>query len=153
MRAGDTLWHADDAYTVSREANASSSGRLQALVDGTFGPLHVVPDLPRFLDEHPEHATGLNLNDRIIDFVVQGVDASQMGTAIHRSVNGLPVSQTLGPAPISQGHCKQETYNPCSLDATFCKRSPLTYQATSLCMRWASETLLPLNPVVDSGFK
>ena len=46
--------------------------------------------LPLFPAEHPKLEIDTILDDRIIHLLVRGIDASQMGTANNRSVDGLP---------------------------------------------------------------
>ncbi|MGH8227334.1 MAG: substrate binding domain-containing protein, partial [Steroidobacteraceae bacterium] len=63
------------------DAGAGLTGRLRVAAATTFARLHVVPQLPSFMAEHPELEIDMVLDDRLIDLVAEGVDLSlRMGT-------------------------------------------------------------------------
>lgn len=53
-RARVAIQEADEAELAARGAGSGLRGRLRVSAATTFARLHVVPHLPRFLDEHPE---------------------------------------------------------------------------------------------------
>lgn len=80
-RARRAIEEADEAEIAARGAGRGLSGRLRISVATTFGRLHVVPNLPRFLEEHPELDLELIMDDRVVDMVEEGIDvALRMGT-------------------------------------------------------------------------
>lgn len=80
-RAKASLHEADEAELAARHASTGLSGCLRVSAATTFARLHVVPQLPRFVAEHPELEIDMILDDRVIDLVAEGVDLSlRMGT-------------------------------------------------------------------------
>jgi DNA-binding transcriptional LysR family regulator len=75
-RAKTAIREADEAELAARGAGAGLSGGLRISAATTFARLHVVPLLPRFLEEHPELEVDVILDDRVIDLVAEGVDVS-----------------------------------------------------------------------------
>ena len=65
----------------SAEASVSAggvkaSGHLRIAAPAGFGRRHVAPLVPAFLQQHPEVSMSLNLSDRIVDIVNEGVDCA-----------------------------------------------------------------------------
>ena len=80
-RARAAIREADEAELAARGAGAGLSGCLRVSAATTFARLHIVPLLPRFLEQHPELEIEIILDDRLIDLVVEGIDVSlRMGT-------------------------------------------------------------------------
>ena len=75
-RAKAAIQEADEAELAARGAGAGLSGCLRVSAATTFARLHVVPLLPRFLEQHPELEIDVILDDRVIDLVAEGVDVS-----------------------------------------------------------------------------
>jgi DNA-binding transcriptional LysR family regulator len=66
---------------ASAEASVSAggvkaSGHLRITAPAGFGRRHVAPLVPLFLAEHPDVSVSLNLSDRIVDIVNEGVDCA-----------------------------------------------------------------------------
>ena len=66
---------------ASAEASVSAggvraSGNLRLTAPAGFGRRHVAPLLPRFLEQHPDLKISLNLSDRVVDIVNEGVDCA-----------------------------------------------------------------------------
>jgi DNA-binding transcriptional LysR family regulator len=66
---------------ASAEATVSAGsvkarGHLRVTAPAGFGRRHVAPLVPLFLAEHPEVSLSLNLSDRIVDIVNEGVDCA-----------------------------------------------------------------------------
>ncbi|MFN0184276.1 MAG: LysR family transcriptional regulator [Aquabacterium sp.] len=53
-----------------------ASGHLRVTAPAGFGRRHVAPLVPSFLAEHPEVSVSLNLADRLVDIVNEGVDCA-----------------------------------------------------------------------------
>jgi DNA-binding transcriptional LysR family regulator len=55
---------------------AKASGHLRITAPAGFGRRHVAPLVPRFLALHPDVTLSLNLSDRVVDIVNEGVDCA-----------------------------------------------------------------------------
>jgi DNA-binding transcriptional LysR family regulator len=53
-----------------------ASGHLRITAPAGFGRRHVAPLVPRFLALHPDVSLSLNLSDRVVDIVNEGVDCA-----------------------------------------------------------------------------
>ena len=53
-----------------------ASGHLRITAPAGFGRRHVAPLVPQFLQRHPEVSISLNLSDRVVDIVNEGVDCA-----------------------------------------------------------------------------
>src|SRR6201996_4774827 len=66
---------------ASAEASVSAggvkaSGHLRITAPAGFGRRHVAPLVPLYLAEHPDVSLSLNLSDRVVDIVNEGVDCA-----------------------------------------------------------------------------
>lgn len=75
-RALTALQEADEAELAARGAGKGLSGKLRLSAATTFARLHIIPQLPRFLEEHPELEVDVILDDRVIDLIAEGIDVS-----------------------------------------------------------------------------
>jgi DNA-binding transcriptional LysR family regulator len=66
----------EDAESAVAERSAKATGHLLVSAPAGFGRQHVAPLLPSFLAEHREVSVNLNLNDRLVDVVGEGVDVA-----------------------------------------------------------------------------
>lgn len=69
------------ADLANAEASVSAggvkaSGHLRITAPAGFGRRHVAPLVPEFLAQHPEVSLSLNLSDRVVDIVNEGVDCA-----------------------------------------------------------------------------
>jgi DNA-binding transcriptional LysR family regulator len=69
------------ADVASAEASVSAggvkaSGHLRITAPAGFGRRHVAPLVPLFLAQHPDVSLSLNLSDRLVDIVNEGVDCA-----------------------------------------------------------------------------
>ena len=69
------------ADLANAEASVSAggvkaSGHLRITAPAGFGRRHVAPLVPQFLAEHPDVSLSLNLSDRVVDIVNEGVDCA-----------------------------------------------------------------------------
>ncbi len=66
----------EEAESAASERSARASGHLLVSAPAGFGRQHVAPLLPSFLAEHRELTVNLNLTDRLVDVVGEGVDVA-----------------------------------------------------------------------------
>lgn len=66
----------EEAESAVAERSAKASGHLLVSAPAGFGRQHVAPLLPSFLAEHRDVTVNLNLTDRIVDVVGEGVDVA-----------------------------------------------------------------------------
>jgi DNA-binding transcriptional LysR family regulator len=69
------------ADLANAEASVSAggvkaSGHLRVTAPAGFGRRHVAPLVPRFIAQHPDVSVSLNLSDRVVDIVNEGVDCA-----------------------------------------------------------------------------
>ncbi|MGF6274953.1 DNA-binding transcriptional LysR family regulator [Massilia sp. UYP11] len=70
------LAEVNDAESAISEHSMRASGHLTVSAPAGFGRQHVAPLLPSFLAEHRDVTINLNLSDRVIDLVAEGVDVA-----------------------------------------------------------------------------
>jgi DNA-binding transcriptional LysR family regulator len=70
------LGELEEAEAAIAERSARASGHLLVSAPAGFGRQHVAPLLPSFLAEHRDVSVNLNLNDRLVDVVGEGVDVA-----------------------------------------------------------------------------
>jgi DNA-binding transcriptional LysR family regulator len=66
----------EEAETMVSERSAKASGQLNISAPAGFGRKHVAPLIPIFLNEHKEVNLTLNLSDRMVDLIGEGVDVA-----------------------------------------------------------------------------
>jgi DNA-binding transcriptional LysR family regulator len=65
-----------EAEAAVAERSARATGHLVISAPAGFGRQHVAPLLPSFLAEHRDVTANLNLSDRLVDMVGEGVDVA-----------------------------------------------------------------------------
>ena len=65
-----------EAESAVAERSARASGHLLISAPAGFGRQHVAPLLPSFLAEHRAVSAALNLNDRVVDLIGEGIDVA-----------------------------------------------------------------------------
>jgi DNA-binding transcriptional LysR family regulator len=58
------------------EGGVKASGHLRITAPAGFGRRHVAPLVPQFLALHPDVSLSLNLSDRVVDIVNEGIDCA-----------------------------------------------------------------------------
>ena len=58
------------------QGSVKASGHLRLTAPAGFGRRHVAPLVPKFLALHPDLEVSLNLSDRVVDIVNEGVDCA-----------------------------------------------------------------------------
>jgi len=66
----------ESAEAAVSERSARATGHLLVSAPAGFGRQHVAPLVPSFLAEHREVTVTLNLNDRVVDLIGEGVDVA-----------------------------------------------------------------------------
>jgi len=66
----------EEAESAVAERSSRASGHLMISAPAGFGRQHVAPLLPSFLAEHRDLQVTLNLNDRVVDLIGEGVDVA-----------------------------------------------------------------------------
>jgi DNA-binding transcriptional LysR family regulator len=66
----------EDAEAAVSERSAKASGHLLISAPAGFGRQHVAPLIPSFLAEHRDVTVTLNLNDRVVDLIGEGIDVA-----------------------------------------------------------------------------
>jgi DNA-binding transcriptional LysR family regulator len=66
----------EEAESAIAERSARATGHLMISAPAGFGRRHVAPLIPSFLAEHREVTADLNLSDRVVDVVGEGVDVA-----------------------------------------------------------------------------
>lgn len=65
-----------EAESAVAERSAKATGHLLVSAPAGFGRQHVAPLIPSFLAEHREVTVNLNLNDRVVDVIGEGIDVA-----------------------------------------------------------------------------
>lgn len=73
-RARRVLGDLAEAERLAEDERAEPAGRLAVTAPQVFGRLHVAPLLCRFLNAHPKVQAELELNDRLVNLVEEGID-------------------------------------------------------------------------------
>jgi DNA-binding transcriptional LysR family regulator len=72
VRAKRSIEEAEEAVLAARGAGAALSGKLRIATSACFGRLHIMRQLDRFLEKHPELEIDMVLDDRPINLVEEG---------------------------------------------------------------------------------
>jgi DNA-binding transcriptional LysR family regulator len=70
------LGELEEAEAAVSERSARATGHLLVSAPAGFGRQHIAPLLPSFLAEHRELTVNLNLSDRVVDVIGEGVDVA-----------------------------------------------------------------------------
>ena len=65
-----------DAEASVSDRSARATGHLAISAPAGFGRQHVAPLMPSFLAEHQDVSLTLNLNDRVVDLIGEGIDVA-----------------------------------------------------------------------------
>ena len=64
----------DEAEVAVSRSHSQPRGMLRITAPSTFAHRHVTPHLPKFIDRYPEVELQVQVNDRIVDLVDDGID-------------------------------------------------------------------------------
>lgn len=76
VRAKRSIEEAEEAVLAARGAAAALNGKLRISASVCFGRLHIMRQLDRFLEKHPELEIDMVLDDRPINLVEEGIDVA-----------------------------------------------------------------------------
>ncbi|MDB5838823.1 MAG: bacterial regulatory helix-turn-helix, lysR family protein [Herminiimonas sp.] len=83
----------ETAESSVSERSARASGHLIMSAPAGFGRQHVAPLVPSFLVQHPAVTLTLNLNDRVVDLIGEGVDlAIRIATLTDSNLVGVKLA-------------------------------------------------------------
>jgi DNA-binding transcriptional LysR family regulator len=108
---------------------SSPRGLLRISVPVTFGEMSLAPLIPKFLQQYPDIGVDLQLNDKMIDMLEEGIDvvirigAVDDSSLIAKHIQTLPLALCASPAYITQ-HGLPETpedliKHQCVIDSNF----------------------------------
>jgi len=93
-RAKRSIEEADEADLAARGAGSTLVGRLRICAAVTFARIHIIPRLPKFLEEHPDLDLEVVLDDRNINLVQDGIDlALRMGNLADSSLTARRIAR------------------------------------------------------------
>lgn len=95
VRAKRSLEEAEEAVLAARGAGAGLTGKFRVATSVCFGRLHIMRQLPRFLEKHPELEIEMVLDDRPINLVEEGIDVAFRSGAM---TNSTLVARKIGEA-------------------------------------------------------
>jgi DNA-binding transcriptional LysR family regulator len=73
-RCKDVLVELDELQSMFQQDRQSLRGRLRADMPSGIARLHLIPQLPRFLEAHPHLEIELSCTDRLVDLIQEGFD-------------------------------------------------------------------------------
>lgn len=157
--AGERFYvHCQQVLAAVDEAESSvgrrqlPSGTLRVNCPVSFGQLQVMPRIKGFLNRYPEIRLELNLSDRFIDFVEEGVDlAIRIGqaqdTALIYQQLGLTRRVAIAATPYLATHREPQT--PADLAGHNC----IVYTPIGSEWRFQSPTGAPIHVTVSGNFQ
>ncbi len=84
----------ESARGLMSNRGAAPRGRLRVSIPVTIGKRIIIPELPRFLAEHPDVDLDVSLSDRRVNLVEDGIDvAIRIGTLVDSSLVARPIGQ------------------------------------------------------------
>lgn len=106
----------ENAESAVSERSARASGHLLISAPAGFGRQHVAPLLPSFLAQHRDVNVTLNLNDRVVDLIGEGIDvAIRIAALSDSSLIGVKLADNKRVVVASPGYIKRHG-RPASLD-------------------------------------
>jgi DNA-binding transcriptional LysR family regulator len=85
VRAKRSLEEAEEAVLAARSAGAGLAGKLRVSASVCFGRLHIMRQLPRFLEKHPDLEIDMVLDDRPINLVEEAIDVAFRSGSLENS--------------------------------------------------------------------
>jgi len=95
VRAKRALEETEEAVLAARGAGGDLTGKLRISSSVCFGRLHIMRQLPRFLEKHPALEIEMVLDDRPINLVEEGIDVAFRSGSLG---NSALVARKLGEA-------------------------------------------------------
>lgn len=98
----------EEAESAVAERSARATGHLLVSAPAGFGRQHVAPLLPSFLAEHRDVTVNLNLNDRLVDVVGEGIDvAIRIASLSDSSLVGMKLADNQRVLVAAPGYLKR----------------------------------------------
>src|SRR5579859_3426003 len=85
VRAKRSLEETEEAVLAARGAGVGLTGKLRVSASVCFGRLHIMRQLSRFLEKHPDLEIDMVLDDRPINLVEEGIDVAFRSGALGNS--------------------------------------------------------------------
>lgn len=76
QRSSQILNDLEEAELEVKQSQSSPTGTLRLDLSFTFGKLHIAPSLLQFAARYPDLKLNVSFNDRLIDLVEEGIDAT-----------------------------------------------------------------------------
>jgi DNA-binding transcriptional LysR family regulator len=106
----------ENAESAVSERSARASGHLLISAPAGFGRQHVAPLIPSFLAQHRDVSVTLNLNDRVVDLIGEGIDvAIRIAALSDSSLIGVKLADNKRVVVASPAYLKRHGM-PASLD-------------------------------------
>jgi DNA-binding transcriptional LysR family regulator len=106
----------ENAESAVSERSARASGHLLISAPAGFGRQHVAPLIPSFLAQHRDVSVTLNLNDRVVDLIGEGIDvAIRIAALSDSSLIGVKLADNKRVVVASPAYLKRHG-TPVSLD-------------------------------------
>ncbi len=106
----------ENAESAVSERSARASGHLLISAPAGFGRQHVAPLIPSFLAQHRDVTITLNLNDRVVDLIGEGIDvAIRIAALSDSSLIGVKLADNKRVVAASPAYIKRHG-TPASLD-------------------------------------
>jgi DNA-binding transcriptional LysR family regulator len=106
----------EDAEAAVSDRSARATGHLTISAPAGFGRRHVAPLLPSFLAEHRDLTLSLDLNDRVVDLIGEGVDvAIRIASLTDSSLVGVKLADNKRVVVASPSYVKRHG-TPATLD-------------------------------------
>jgi LysR family transcriptional regulator, regulator for bpeEF and oprC len=81
QRAQQIFNDLEEAELEVKQSQSSPTGTLRLDLSFTFGKLHIAPALLQFATQYPELKLNVSFNDRLLDLIEEGIDATvRIGT-------------------------------------------------------------------------
>ncbi len=107
-RSAEILDDLDDLHSVTRDSQAKPTGRLRLTASLTLGEAWVVPLLPKFYELYPEITVELDITDRVVDLVEEGIDVGiRSGELKESTMIARKLMDQRYIACASPGYCKE----------------------------------------------
>ncbi|TPG73613.1 LysR family transcriptional regulator [Pseudomonas arsenicoxydans] len=125
-RAKRAIEESDEADNAARGAASGLTGNLRICAAVTFGRIHIVPHLGRFLEQNPDLNIDLLLDDRNLNLVEEGVDiALRMGALSDSGLTARKIAECRRVVLATPAYFEKHGEPTCPAD--LCKHQAVVY--------------------------